>query len=141
MTAAQAATLVQQFEQCSLPKEAWTHEAHFIMAFFYCMQHPVCKATEMISEGIKKYNLSVGGSNTDTSGYHETITLFYSSTVCNYIICNRINSINDNSIKALLAQSFIKKDYLNHFYTKEQIDSVSARKHWEKPGINGAGFF
>ena len=77
MTIEQAKELVAQFEMCSLPKEKWTHEAHFVMALWYCSHQPIPLAMQSIRNGIKKYNVSIGGANTDDSGYHETITVFY----------------------------------------------------------------
>ena len=77
MIAAEAKELIQQFESCELPKEKWTHEAHFVMALWYCWHQPLPLAIQSIKEGIKRYNLSIGGANTDHSGYHETITVFY----------------------------------------------------------------
>jgi len=130
MTTEQAKLLVQQFEGHTLPKEQWTHEAHFITAFYYCLHWPIPQAVEKIRNGIKTYNVSVGGQNTDTAGYHETITLLYTSLIAQYIITHGIIEMNDETITALLQQPFINREYLLRFYSKEALFSTRARLKW-----------
>ena len=86
MTAIEAKELIHQFETCQLPKAKWTHEAHFIMALWYCCHQTLPLAIQSIKDGIKRYNISVGGANTDDSGYHETITVFYTKLIIDYIL-------------------------------------------------------
>lgn len=133
MTGDKATQLIQQFEQHTLPKEQWTHEAHFIMAFWYCLQYPLPQALQKITDGIKTYNVSVGGQNTDTAGYHETITLLYTSAIATYIVTNGIAQFTTESIAALLQQPFINRDYIYKCYTKEQLNTREARLGWIKP--------
>src|SRR5262245_52173365 len=66
--------LVTGFEDGSLPKLEWTHQAHMTVAFWYLSKYSEAEATNLIRGGIKKYNQAVGTKNTETSGYHETIT-------------------------------------------------------------------
>jgi hypothetical protein len=133
MTIEEAERLVKGFENCTLPKEEWTHEAHFIMAFKFCLQWPVPVATSRIREGIKRYNLGVGGQNTNSSGYHETITLFYTYTIARYIITHGVTSFTQQSVTALLSQPFIAKDYPLQYYSRELLFSTQARLHWVEP--------
>ncbi len=135
MTLEKTTRLIEQFENCTLPKERWTHEAHFIMAFWYCLQYPLPTAVHKIRDGIKKYNVGVGGQNTDSSGYHETITLFYISAIANFIIANGITELSTHHINGLLQQPFIARDYAYRFYTKEQLTSVEARRIWIEPKL------
>ena len=69
--------LIEGFENGSWPAAEWKHQAHLAMGLWYLSKHDVPDATKLIRDGIKKYNVATGGQNTDTSGYHETITLFY----------------------------------------------------------------
>lgn len=130
MTTDQAKLLVQQFEGHTLPKEQWTHEAHFIAAFWYSLHWPIPQAVEKIRDGIKTYNVSIGGQNTDTAGYHETITLLYTSLLAQYIITHGIIEMNDETITALLQQPFINREYPLRFYSKETLFSTCARLKW-----------
>ena len=121
--------LIEQFEACTLPKEEWTHANHFIMALWYCVNFPLPQAVHKIRDGIKTYNVN----NTEYSGYHETITLFYIHTIANYIVATGVSSLTDETIAAFLQQPFILKEYIFSFYSEELLKSKEARKHWMAP--------
>ena len=70
MTLEQTHRLVYRFEDHTLPKEQWTHTAHCIVALWYCVHFPLPEAVEKIRNGIRTYNVSIGGAKTYTSGYH-----------------------------------------------------------------------
>ena len=135
MTSEKATQLIEQFESHTLPKEQWTHEAHFIMAFWYCLQYPLPQAVRKIRDGIKTYNISVGGENTDTAGYHETITLLYTSTITKYIVTRGITEFSSEQVKVLLQQPFLAKDYALQFYSKALFSDKEARKNWVQPDL------
>ena len=135
MTAVEAKELIQQFESCELPKEKWTHEAHFVMALWYCWHKPLPLAIQLIKEGIKRYNISAGGANTDHSGYHETITVFYTRLVINYIMLAGKGCNFENKLEELWQQSFLQKDFLLNYYSKKLLMSKEARKDWIPPDI------
>src|SRR3546814_10901893 len=59
----------------TLPKEEWTHRAHFSTALWLMLRRPDIVPERDMAGMIAAYNESVGGVNSDTSGYHETITL------------------------------------------------------------------
>jgi len=127
--------LIDQFENCTLPIEQWTHEAHFIMAFYYCLQLPLPQAVQKIRQGIKAYNVSVGGQNTDTAGYHETITLFYATVIAHHIIRSGITVFCDEQVEVLVKQPFIAKEYALKFYSRQLLFSTAARKEWAQPDL------
>ena len=72
---------------CTLPKSEWTHAAHFAAAIWLLGHAANDPLTEM-PELIRRYNLSVGTPNTDTDGYHETITIA-SLLAAKYILSTR----------------------------------------------------
>jgi hypothetical protein len=128
-----AARLVDQFEKCVLPKEQWTHTAHFVMAAWYCVTIPLPGAVEKIRSGIMRYNVSVGGQNTDSSGYHETITLFHTTEIAHYLVTAGVTSLTDETLSVLLQQPFLEKDHILQFYSKELLMSTRARHCWVPP--------
>ena len=135
MTVAEAEELIRQFESCQLPKEKWTHEAHFVMALWYCCHQPLSLAIQFIKEGIKRYNISVGDVNTDDAGYHETITVFYITLIINYIIQPDPDQSFENKLSGLWIQAFLQKDYPFRYYSKGLLMSKEARKDWIPPDI------
>jgi len=58
----------------TLPKPAWTHAAHFASAMWLISHHGRIFAVRELPGFIRAYNEATGVANTDTSGYHETIT-------------------------------------------------------------------
>jgi hypothetical protein len=58
----------------TLPKSRWTHAAHFAAAIWVLMCRPDLEAPIALPPAIRAYNESTGVANTDTGGYHETIT-------------------------------------------------------------------
>lgn len=135
MNAEHAKELVKQFETCNLPKENWTHEAHFVMALWYCSHQPLPFAMQSIRDGIKKYNISVGGENTDHSGYHETITVFYARLIVNYLLTTDKTYRFENILNGLFKQPFLVKDFPLQYYSKELLMSKEARRDWIPPDI------
>jgi hypothetical protein len=65
---------LQQFEDCSLPFDLWTHRAHLKVAFLYARAHPFDIALGKMRSGIKAYNAVHKVPETETSGYNETTT-------------------------------------------------------------------
>src|SRR3569832_2557567 len=58
----------------TLPREDWTHEAHLAATTWFLLKRPDVDIDEELPGIIRRYNESVGGVNSDTEGYHETIT-------------------------------------------------------------------
>ena len=59
---------------CTLPKAEWTHEAHLATTLWLIAERPDIAPERDLPNLIRSYNESVGGVNSDTEGYHETIT-------------------------------------------------------------------
>ena len=57
------------FQDTSLPRAQWTHEAHVRMAFLMLSRG---EGLDEIREGIRRYNAAQR-----SSGYHETITIAF----------------------------------------------------------------
>src|ERR1700692_756043 len=58
----------------TLPKSLWTHAAHFAAALWLMNLGPDGHAENTLPGLIRAYNEATGTVNSDTSGYHETIT-------------------------------------------------------------------
>lgn len=129
----EAGKMIIEFEKGTWPKEKWTHYIHFVMALWYCYHLPLPAAIQRIKQGIQRYNIAIGGVNTDDAGYHETITLFYVYAINHYIM----HSSDSNNIDKLLVelgnQPFIAKDFPLHFYSRGLLMSSAARKNWVSP--------
>ena len=58
----------------SLPRVEWTHEAHLATTAYLLLRRPKIDLDAELPDLIRRYNESVGGVNSDSEGYHETIT-------------------------------------------------------------------
>ncbi|HYX45298.1 MAG TPA: hypothetical protein VE820_00520, partial [Sphingomicrobium sp.] len=61
----------------SLPRAEWTHEAHLAATTYLLLKRPDVDIDKELPAIIRLYNESVGGVNSDTEGYHETITRIF----------------------------------------------------------------
>lgn len=131
-TSAEVLRLVREFEACTLPRIEWTHHAHLIVALCYLVRHGEVKATMLIRDGIRRYNKACGIEMTKTSGYHETITLFYI-----HVIEKFLSAANADCTLAVLANSLIEvcgdKNLPFEYYSRERLMSWEARIGWVAP--------
>jgi hypothetical protein len=65
--------LITGFENCTLPNEAFHHEEHVRVGFFYLSHHPVLKALELFSSALVRFAAAHGKTNL----YNETVTWAY----------------------------------------------------------------
>ncbi|MFL5028142.1 MAG: hypothetical protein ACJ8DB_16290, partial [Microvirga sp.] len=57
-----------------MPRSEWTHEAHLAATTWLLTRRTDIDVDAEIPGIIRRYNESVGGVNSDSEGYHETIT-------------------------------------------------------------------
>lgn len=65
--------LIEQFENLTLPPEAFPHREHVRLAWIYLSEHPPLTALSKFCDGLKRFAASVG----KPDRYHETITWAY----------------------------------------------------------------
>jgi len=135
MDTSQIEYIVSRFHDKTLPQDEWTHEAHLIVGLHAVLTHGLEKSISVMRDGIKEYNLACGVQNSDSSGYHESITLFFLHALQGFVV--RQNGGQALSLAALvdllLVSEMVKRPYLLQFYRKETIFSVEARRGWVEP--------
>ena len=119
----------------SLPREEWTHEAH-LAATTYLLTHrsDVDLDTEL-RDIIRRYNESVGGVNSDTEGYHETITRSFLHGVRLFLGEADRDAALHELVNALLRSPMGSRDWPLRFYSRERLFSVEARRNFVAPDI------
>ena len=119
----------------SLPREEWTHEAH-LAATTYLLTHRSDVDLDTELRGIiRRYNESVGGVNSDTEGYHETITRSFLHGVRLFLAKADRDAALHELVNALLRSPMGSRDWPLRFYSRERLFSVEARRNFVAPDI------
>lgn len=126
--------LVTNFENCTLPKHLWTHQAHLAVACWYLICNADVEAIPRIREGIKKYNISQGGVNTKDSGYHETITLFWAKMIRSHLANTTIECPIVHLVNGLVAR-YANSKIPFEYYSRDRLMSREARADWTEPDL------
>ena len=123
----------------SVPKAQWTHAAHWASTLWMLMERPEMLPERDMPGLISAYNESVGGQNTDTAGYHETITQA-SIRAARWFLREREALGEPLFVRcnALMETELGDPEWLLEYWTKETLFSVEARRRWVEP--DKAGF-
>jgi hypothetical protein len=122
----------------SLPKPEWTHAAHFAAAVWLLTRPGADPEAEMPGL-IRAYNTATGVANTDTSGYHETITLA-SLRAARAWLAARPGAPLSEALAELLAGPFGRSDWLLAHWSKDALFSPAARRAWLEPDLQPLPF-
>jgi len=126
--------LVAGFEDGSLPKPSWTHRAHLAVGLVYLDRMPAPVALALLRERIRRYNVAIGGQNTSTAGYHETITRFYVYVVRRFIAEDREEGTLAERANRLY-QRYGDRNLPRRYYSEARLFSEEARARWIDPDL------
>lgn len=118
---------------CTLPKAAWTHAAHFAVALWLLQDRGAAAYADMPGM-IRRYNESVGGRNTDTEGFHETITRA-SLDVAAAALAARAGAPLHAVLADMMAGPYGRSDWILTHWTRDVLFSVEARRDWVAPDL------
>lgn len=128
-------TIAAQFENHTLPKEQWTHQAHIAVAFAHIEKYKNEElALQSLRQGIKGYNAAVGTANTDASGYHETLTVFWLRVISEYATQKKDDDMV-GKFEAFLQTFLSSPQFPARFYSKDLLFSTTARHAWAAPDL------
>ncbi|MAN46603.1 MAG: hypothetical protein GYB49_11155 [Alphaproteobacteria bacterium] len=133
-TDADIAALIAAFRARTLPKEKWTHAAHWAAALSLVAEDEAAAFHDMPGM-IRAYNESVGGRNTDTEGYHETITLASLRAVAHALSGVPKGTPLHVILSDLLAGPCGKPDWILAYWSRENLFSPEARREWTAPDL------
>jgi hypothetical protein len=123
----------------TLPKPEWTHAAHFSAAIWIVVRRPDLDASREMPGIIRAYNEATGTANTDSSGYHETITQA-SLRAARAFVAARQHSALFHLCNQLMASPLGKSDWLLAYWSRERLFSVEARRAWVEPDLRPLPF-
>lgn len=129
----EANQLVQKWETGQMEKAEWTHEMHLIMGMAMIVRFGP-KALYAMQERIIRHNEATGTANTDSSGYHATLTLYWLWNIRQFMLKNHISTFDEDTIDALVfEEELANRNSWQTFYPLEIIKSTNARRHPQLP--------
>ena len=120
---------------CSLPRADWTHEAHLAATMYLLVRRPDIDLGRQLPGLIRRFNESVGGVNSDSEGYHETITQVFLHGARLFLAESARDAPLHELVDALLLSPMGRRDWPLRFYTAERLSSVEARRGFVAPDI------
>jgi len=122
----------------SLPKAEWTHAGHFAAAL-WLLRQPQLDAPRDMPGLIRAYNEATGTPNTDSGGYHETITLA-SLRAARAWLATRPETALHQALRELLESPYGRADWLLTYWSRPLLFSVAARRGWVEPDLQELPF-
>lgn len=120
---------LEAWEAGTWPREQWSHAAHVAVGACYAVRFGAA-ALDHTRAGILRYNDAVGTPNTDTSGYHETLTRFWSEVLARFT-----TGCTSEWDAACMAVARFGEDRALHTrcYASDIVRSRDARRAWVEP--------
>lgn len=119
----------------TLPKPAWTHAAHVAAAVWIVARCPELVPERDMPVLIRAYNEATGVPNSDTRGYHETITLASLRATAAFLGGVPSGMALHAACNALLDSPVGRKDWMLTHWSRERLFSVEARRSWVGPDL------
>jgi hypothetical protein len=119
----------------TLPRAEWTHEAHLAATTYLLLKRPDIDLDKDLPGLIRRYNESVGGVNSDTEGYHETITRAFLHGVRLFLAEADTSEPLHELVNELLLSPMGRRDWPLRFYSPERLFSIAARRAFVAPDV------
>ena len=120
---------------CTIARADWTHEAHLAATTYLLLRRPDLDLDAELPGIIRRFNESVGGVNSDTEGYHETITCCFLHGVRRFLTEANTSEPLHKLVNALLLSPMGRREWPLRFYSRESLFSIEARREWVKPDL------
>jgi hypothetical protein len=118
-----------------LPRAEWTHEAHLAASTYLLLKRPDIDVDRDLPDLIRRYNESVGGVNSDSEGYHETITRVFLHGVRLFLSEADGSEPLHELVNELLLSPMGRRDWPFRFYSRNRLLSVAARRAFVSPDL------
>src|SRR4051794_38780288 len=127
--------LGEHFLARTLPKAEWTHEAHLATTTWLLLGRTDIDVDTELPDLIRRYNESVGGVNSDSEGYHETITRAFLSGIRLFLREAGTAEPLHELVNELLLSPMGRRDWPLRFYSRDRLLSVEARRAFVPPDV------
>jgi hypothetical protein len=119
----------------TLSRPEWTHEAHLAATTYLLLRRPDIELDTELPDIIRRFNESVGGVNSDTDGYHETITRVFLHGIRLFLTEANLDEPLHALVDELLLSAMGRRDWPLRFYSPGRLFSVEARRTFIEPDL------
>ncbi|WP_376100697.1 hypothetical protein ACE7GA_27120 (plasmid) [Roseomonas sp. CCTCC AB2023176] len=119
----------------TLPKAEWTHAAHLAAAAWILAARPDLDAAREMPGIIRAYNEATGVPNSETRGYHDTITQASLRAVRAFLAAQPPGTPLHAACNRLLASPYGDKRWPLAHWREETLFSPAARRSWVEPDL------
>jgi len=124
----------------SLPAARWTHAAHLAAAAWLVAVRTDLDAERDMPAIIRAYNEATGVPNSDTRGYHDTITQASLRAVRAFLAAQPEGTPLHLACNRLLDSPYGDKGWLLRHWSAALLFSVPARRGWIPPDLQPLPF-
>ncbi|MEC9347088.1 MAG: hypothetical protein VYB54_12740 [Pseudomonadota bacterium] len=117
------------------PYPNWTHAAHCLVTVALLRERPDLDLPRDMPGLIRAYNTAVGIPNTDTDGYHETLTQFHIREIGRLLAALPAGTGLADAVRAVLVSPVGQRGHVFDFYSRARLFSVEARRGWVEPDL------
>ena len=133
-TASEFQSLIERFHDATVPAAEFTHAAHLVVGVWHARSFDEAQALTQMRAGILRLNAAHGTPNSDTRGYHETITRAYLRLLGQFARAHA-DLTGAALAQALLGSPLAHRDALLNYYSRDLLMSVVARRGWVEPDV------
>ncbi|MGE0769370.1 MAG: hypothetical protein AB7L90_23260 [Hyphomicrobiaceae bacterium] len=131
---AEIARIGEGFLACTFPGADYHHREHLISTVYVLRTYPSVDWFTELPNRIRRFNEANGGKNTDTAGYHHTITMFYIELIERFLAPRRHLDL-PQACKELLSSRLASSNLMFAYYSRERLFSRDARSGWIAPDL------
>lgn len=125
----------RRFVAKEIPARLWTHGAHLAIGLWHVDRYGADEALRRLREGIRSLNEHHGKQNTESAGYHETITRAQVALLADFLTRSDAALPLIDRYAQLMASPLADRNLLLRFYSREYLMSNQARALWAEPDV------
>lgn len=110
------------------------------MGLWHVHRHGAEEAITRLRTGIRALNETHGTANTETGGYHETITVAYVRLLDQFLATPAPARSLEDRLADLLAAPLADRAFLFRFWSRDLLLSPTARATWTPPDLRPLTF-
>lgn len=129
---------IGRWRDATLPRSEWTHAAHAAVGASHVFELGLERGFEAMRAGIRDFNVRSGGENTETSGYHETLTWLWCAVIAEHLEAAPAASAL-GAAQSAVARFGSDRGLHKRYYSYDVVASREARRIVIPPDLRQVG--